>query len=279
MDGRGGECCIARYPRGAYDNSKIDRIMLRFRPIAPKPVSSAGGTSPGENEALFKTSGRVKRKYIRDNNNNNNNKRYRRKRRVVSEENSSNLTLFTLPLLPEKPEEKLLDPPRIASPPATEKDSFMYTPIWQRAVSSNLRVLTPRPVRPVGSCVIVECLTDTCTEEMLGSTDEEKKIHLEKDTCPGFISDGCNRVRWTNEAYGKMLNQDRLEGEARPEIVWLVMKERVPDNYTAFACRVRLQYTCRKERITLTVPCDVWKMEGGGFAWRLDVKAALSLGR
>ncbi|KAK7858074.1 hypothetical protein CFP56_014543 [Quercus suber] len=37
--------------------------------------------------------------------------------------------------------------------------------------------------------------------------------------------------------------------------------------------------TCGKERSSITLPCDVWRMDGGGFAWRLDVKAALSLGR
>ncbi|CBI15623.3 unnamed protein product, partial [Vitis vinifera] len=45
MDAKGG-CCIARYAGGAYDMSKVDRIMLRFRPIAPKPTS-AGSVSGG----------------------------------------------------------------------------------------------------------------------------------------------------------------------------------------------------------------------------------------
>uniref|UniRef100_A0A803MG39 Uncharacterized protein n=1 Tax=Chenopodium quinoa TaxID=63459 RepID=A0A803MG39_CHEQI len=50
-DGGGGECCIARWgggghvaANGSYNKtSKMDMIMLKFRPIAPKPVS---GTTP-----------------------------------------------------------------------------------------------------------------------------------------------------------------------------------------------------------------------------------------
>ncbi|RZC76695.1 hypothetical protein C5167_000794 [Papaver somniferum] len=156
--------------------------------------------------------------------------------------------------------------------------------------STDRTVVIPQPVRPVGSCVTVKCITETFGDQeiglgFLGRTDEEKKINLEKDACPGFISDSLNRVRWTNEAYRKLVNQDGFGygGEQRPEMVWLVTKdnESLPSRCEGFVCRVRLQYTCKKERHSLIVPCDVWKMNdsGGGFAWRLDVKAALSLGR
>ncbi|KAJ6418130.1 hypothetical protein OIU84_001503 [Salix udensis] len=113
---------------------------------------------------------------------------------------------------------------------------------------------------------------------------------MEKDTCPGFISDDYGRVTWTNEAYRMMVGQG--EGGDRQVFVWLAMKEKVPMAVTvaghkAFTCRVRVQYqkydTCRvnlKEKISIvTVPCDVWRMDSGCFAWRLDVKAALCLGR
>ena len=51
--------------------------------------------------------------------------------------------------------------------------------------------------------------------------------------------------------------------------------------HSAFTCRVRVVQcdTLGKERSSLTLPCDVGIMDGGGFAWRLDVKAALCLGR
>ncbi|KAJ4973031.1 hypothetical protein NE237_006205 [Protea cynaroides] len=256
MDSRGG-CCIARYAGGAYDKSKVDRIMLRYRPIAPKPAvggSIAGNSTP--------ETGRTKRRYVRDNR-----KRCNRKKRLFSE-----VTL--LPLLPEMPDRKVT--PTRNSPPS-DLDLKVETsgPIWLN-FKEPTTVLMPQPVKPVGSVVTVERVTEAFEDgdQGLGYTDEERKKNLERDTCPGFISDGMNRVEWINEGYKKMMIGDDVD-----EMVWLVMKERLPVTYPAFACRVRLQYTCRKEKHSLTVPCDVWRMDRGGFAWRLDVKAALSLGR
>uniref|UniRef100_M0ZL25 DUF7950 domain-containing protein n=3 Tax=Solanum TaxID=4107 RepID=M0ZL25_SOLTU len=71
---------------------------------------------------------------------------------------------------------------------------------------------------------------------------------------------------------------DPLEGSGNsPKLVtWLVVKEKILlPNSSAFACTVRILYTKNSQ----TMPCDVWKMEFGGFAWRLDAKAALRLGR
>ncbi|XP_043723546.1 uncharacterized protein LOC122670655 [Telopea speciosissima] len=268
MDSRGG-CCIARYSGNPYEKSKVDRIMLRYRPIAPKPVAGGGVTgsyTPENNESVFR-GGRTKRRYVRDNNN----KRCNRRRKVFTEERKDGLndtTVVTLlPLLPEMPDRK--DIPARNSPP-----DLKAAPIW---LGEESKVVMPQPVRPVGSLVTVERVTEVYVDgEDLGSTDEERKKNLKRDTCPGFISNGLNMVEWTNEAYKRMIG----EGESRPEMVWLVTKERLPLTCPAFACLVRLQYTCRKEKHSLTVPCDVWRrMDGGGFAWRLDVKAALSLGR
>ncbi|KAK9278175.1 hypothetical protein L1049_027735 [Liquidambar formosana] len=306
MDGRGG-CCIARYAGGVYDMSKVDRIMLRFRPIAPKPAatggSSSGGSTPENNNEVQVKSGRGKRKYVRDNTSSNN-KRCNKKRKASPEEKNEGFsgdTVVTLPLLPETPDRK--DSPARASPTTDHPDltttatikQVKNVPIWlnfnnsmsdimNRQVhgfcGSDRTVVMPQPVRPVGSCVTVECVTDTWVDvagEGLGCTDEERRKNLEWDTCPAFISDGLNRVTWTNRAYRRMVGQVDLSEEEM--MVWLVMKEGVPVTYPAFTCRVRLQYTCGKERSSLTLPCDVWRMDGGGCAWRLDVEAALSLGR
>ncbi|KAA8540709.1 hypothetical protein F0562_024372 [Nyssa sinensis] len=302
MDGRGG-CCIARYAGGPYDMSKVDRIMLRFRPIAPKPASSGSvsGRSPPENNDVHVRTGRGKRRYVRDSNNNN--KRcYNRKRKASPPSGGSisgGETVVTLPLLPETPDGK--ETPARGSPNdhfdlTGAKKQVQNVPIWldftNQTVNDNhvspavgqvsvgldrTVVMMPQAVRLVGSIVTVECVTDTWVDgNGLGCTDEERKRNLEMDTCPGFISDGLNRVGWTNGAYREM-----VVGRDREVVVWLVMKEKVPVPviHPAFSCRVRMQYTCGKERSSLTLPCDVWRMDGGGFAWRLDVKAALCLGR
>ncbi|XP_049393153.1 uncharacterized protein LOC125857584 [Solanum stenotomum] len=294
MDGRGG-CCIARYAGGAYDMSKVDRIMLKFRPIAPKPAAAGSSvssttTTPQKTEVPVRT-GRWKRRYVKENNKNS--KRSNsgsspsgRKRKAPSpEENESSgktvsggETVVTLPLLSESPERK------DRSVDVVKKNA----PIWlsfggnQGNNNGQLQgyggVMFPQPVRVVGSWVKVESVTGAWVEGYgLGRTDEEKLINLERDSCPGFISDGLNRVRWANKAYKAMV------GEGAGEVVvWLVMKDdvRLPDNKStaAFTCRVRV-VRCGKEKNSLILPCDVWRMDGGGFAWRLDTEAALSLGR
>ncbi|XP_015068451.1 uncharacterized protein LOC107012985 [Solanum pennellii] len=309
MDGRGG-CCIARYAGGAYDMSKVDRIMLKFRPIAPKPAAAgssvSGTTTPPQKSEVPVRTGRWKRRYVKDNKNSNNNKRSssggcsptpsrrKRKARLVEENESSaktvsgGETVVTLPLLSESPERKdnSVDVMKKNAPiwlsfggnQGNNNDNSNNNGQLQGVGMDRSVVMFPQPVRVVGSWVKVESVTDAWVEGYgLGRTDEEKLINLERDSCPGFISDGLNRVRWTNKAYKAMVGDGA--GEV---VVWLVMKDdvRLPEGKStaAFTCRVRV-VRCGKEKNSLILPCDVWRMDGGGFAWRLDTEAALSLGR
>ncbi|CAA7034956.1 unnamed protein product [Microthlaspi erraticum] len=303
MDGRGG-CCIARYGGygGRYGLSKADRIMLRFRPIAPKPASDSGGSSPvaakygstttsgGSSDASVK-SGRGKRKYQKETSGGNSRRCNRRKRSETSDDGVAAATdVVTLSLLPETPDKRVF-PDLNVSP--VEKQPKRNGPLWLSFSGGEGGMPMPykkaeisRRTVVVSSCVTVERVTDAWIDGYgLGKTDDERKMNLMRDTCPGFVSDGVGRVTWTNEAYRKMAKEDidiRME-ESAPEndfhvMVRLVMKERPMLTYPAFTCRVRLQYTCQdRERGSVTVPCDVWRMNGGGFAWRLDVKAALCL--
>ncbi|PIM99684.1 hypothetical protein CDL12_27811 [Handroanthus impetiginosus] len=125
----------------------------------------------------------------------------------------------------------------------------------------------------------MECVTDTFINDGvgLGFSDAEKINNLEMDTCPGFVSDGSNKVVWVNEAYRKMMT----EGEVAENglMVWLVVKEKFPHFSPAFACRLRvIQQTKHGHKWNRIVSCDVWRMEFSGFAWKLDVNTALSLG-
>ncbi|KAM7254108.1 hypothetical protein ACFE04_028894 [Oxalis oulophora] len=279
--GRGG-CCITRYGAAtSYDVSKVDRIMLRFRPIAPKPATgtSSGGSSSLNSHTTDSSckSNRGKRKHangtavaVK--------KPSTRKRKTSSsgESHHREQPVVTLPLLPEKPEIKPVEPVK-------------NTPLWLNfGADQQINNRTVEIAPSIGSCVTIECVTDTWLEkDGLGKTDEEKMINLEQDTCPGFISDGYGRVTWTNEAYRQMMGGGG--GSEKKVMVWLAMKENVAAmikmiNSDAFTCRVTLQkYTCTNEKRVLesvqTLPCDVWRMDCGGFAWWLDVKAALRLGR
>ncbi|TKY55308.1 hypothetical protein E2542_SST19723 [Spatholobus suberectus] len=283
MDARGG-CCIARYVPGASHVSTVDKIMLRFRPIAPKPVAGATASDGSSSECsdAFLKSRTTKRKYIRDNNNYTNKRRTRRRKNTSSPEQKQRRTtpVVTLPLLPETPDPKdsperdLKEVGNNNNNNNNKNNVNKNAPVWVSFENRSFEKVEPHGAMMGGwcSCVTVECVTHTWLEgEWLGSTDEERRVRLSKDTCPGFISDGYGRVTWTNEAYGEMM------GEGQGPVL-LVMKVNAAVPYASFTCKVRVvQYTCGRERSTLTVPCDVCRMDSGGFAWRLDIKAALSL--
>ncbi|KAE8706280.1 hypothetical protein F3Y22_tig00110402pilonHSYRG00079 [Hibiscus syriacus] len=109
-----------------------------------------------------------------------------------------------------------------------------------------------------------------------------KRAELESWVTVESVTDNC--TEWVNEAYKKML---MVVGEAKTAASRLshrrrycaaLLKQEMPMFSTVFSCKVRLQYMWNKEKLSRTLPCDVWKIDGG-FAWRLDVDAALSLGR
>ncbi|RDX67704.1 hypothetical protein CR513_53376, partial [Mucuna pruriens] len=278
--------------------SHVNRIMLRFRPIAPKPVAGGGDASQRSNVSVLGK--RPKRKYVRIRRNSG----YVRRKNGNSSDNNndkssaeSDVAVVTLQLMPEK------DVP--------EGDSLAGDS-WCKNVDLDLTVEkiqivenpNPKPPRATAnadeakasdrvpaakvaeSWVTVESVIGTCMGEGgggLGCTDAEKVKCLETDACPGFVCDGSLRVRWVNDAYKRMVVSEERDPQPENIVVWLKVKDSASAawwcySHPAFTCGVRLQYTWRNEKCTKMVPCDVWKMDCGGFAWRLDVKAALSLG-
>ncbi|KAI3820681.1 hypothetical protein L1987_08229 [Smallanthus sonchifolius] len=129
----------------------------------------------------------------------------------------------------------------------------------------------------------MECVTETWTDgDGLGFTDQARVMSMEMDTCPSFITNSRDTVVWTNKAYREM-----TAGGGSAETVLVVVKKfnkvTMPVSHPAFTCKVKVTWGTERERATsplsVTAPCDVWRLRSGGFAWRLDVKAALSLGR
>ena len=315
MDGRDGW-----HVAGSNNKTIINPVMLRFRPIAPKPAtggSFSGGISPENTSAVLRTSKRVKRKYVRvrkeNNNNHNNNERRRRRNsdnntRSSEEERESGLnsTTLTLQLMPEKSDGYdfigsnstrswcIIDPYRtVEAVHDHENDHQTNGEVSNRTAVVIGSVMAEAAV-VVESWVTVESVADTCMDVRgLGCTDVERIKNLERDTCPGFLSDGYfSKVEWVNEAYKKMLVEVEAEEERLrrwPEVVVRLIGNNNNNNTNnkvglglmgpAFTCRVRVQYTrMNKEKSSKIMPCDVWRMDSGRFAWRLDVKAALSLG-
>ncbi|KAJ9152769.1 hypothetical protein P3X46_026295 [Hevea brasiliensis] len=308
MDGREGWRVIT-CAAAAQDKTIINRVMLRFRPIAPKPATDGSSSSfwKPDNKNGVVTSVRTKRKYVRVKKSNEYYKRRRKKKSSDLEragrEDDSNKKLSTLQLLPEKTDLTQDSPIDKGSSSGVDR-TVRKEHVQQRTDPSELlnsrklisddlsclavtdRTAAIAEKRTIETLVTVESVTDTCMDLVgwLGGTDAEIINNLKEDTCPGFISDGISRVDWVNEAYKKMVllrpeNDDGKQLSVEQITVRVLIKEKLLPYlyYPAFTCWVRLQYAWQ-EKFSQMVPCDVWKMESGGFAWRLDVKAALSLG-
>lgn len=325
MDGSEGWRMMG-YSTGVKDETMIDRIILRFRPIAPKPATGDLDPGAGSKDKLRLLGYRKKRKYVRVNKNScGKNKRVSSSYHRETEKEVGDFQKgITLQLLPEKNEgtedhkkeshqvlgcnpqlavsakQESTDQENHHQDPPTAPTLFNSKQDVIHGASPQDRKLVVNPTVPqktvvvVESWVTVECVTEvlgTCMEgqiERLGRTDDERMRILEQDTCPGFVSDGSNNVQWINGAFKRMVNdregncKDQLE-ERSPEItVSLEVKVGLLAYFSlcsAFTCWVRLRDAWKKNRCLQMVPCDVWRMDFGGFAWRLDIEAALSLGR
>ncbi|KAL0355135.1 UNVERIFIED_CONTAM: hypothetical protein Sradi_3960400 [Sesamum radiatum] len=231
MDRRaGGGCCIARYAGGGYDMSKVDRIMQRFRPIAPKPAAGGGSLSAGSStsergDPSVKTGSGKRRRAAMGSNV----KRCRGRRKKASPGKSDSgggsvsdgdKIGKTLPLLPENPD---LNPKRQSEEGSSlwlsfGDDGHLGWGVGDVRLQDTTVALGRRVV--VDSWVTVESVTETWVAECygwysLGRTDEEKVMSLHADACPGFVSDGRNRVRWINAAYRRMVGAGEEEEVGR----------------------------------------------------------------
>ncbi|KAK9052358.1 hypothetical protein SSX86_028987 [Deinandra increscens subsp. villosa] len=272
--GRVGSGCARGDLEDKNHKMIINEIMLRFRPIAPRPVTAdrTAGLLPLK---------RTKRKYVR----------VKKKNKMVDECNltvtEGNGWMSCLSDQTETVTKFVTDPVRKADPQwisfdVTKKnhdddDFFRWiAPARPPTVDLHEVDLTAavRPGKLIESWITVESVTGTCDEILKD---------LEMDSCPGFISNGNDEVQWVNLAYRRMVDRSSPDGgaPAGEVVVWLGVKveKSAFEYWPAFSCRVRVVYMLsEKKKKQMTVPCDVWKMDSGGYAWRLDVKAALSLG-
>ncbi|CAK9186977.1 unnamed protein product [Ilex paraguariensis] len=302
MGGRGGGCCRRRSSDGAYNKSLINRVLLQFRPIAPKPAgnnSVTGGKTP-ERQNIVVNDRRVKRRYTMARKK----RQYNRKKSSPAEEleceDGSQKSVVTLQLFPNRSNDKGLLERRSSEctidrkPPNLMESSDLLVLDKEKTASFSFYVtpVVQRKKVAVETLVMMECITETISINGVGLelgliSDMDRVKKLEVDKNPGFVSDVWNRVQWVNEAYKMMVSQEENEvssPQTPQELkVWLVMKQ---DQHhlpyylypAAFSCRVKLRYTWHDQRRSSTVPCDVWRMDFGGFAWKLDLQAALSLG-
>ncbi|KAJ4819011.1 von willebrand factor A domain protein [Rhynchospora pubera] len=282
MERRGG-CCIARYGGDADVAWQVGRIMLKYRPIAPKPAAMAPAATAAADLKSAPVGGRFKRKASAGmaTGTRPGGKRGRKPKKA----NTTTTTTTTTPPQAEDREEKCSSSSSsITTTTSVDSSSLVTLPLMPESpevkpvpvvgqVNKNATaVVVPTPVRPVGSWVTVQGLTDIWRDEvpvMPGVTSDE---------APALVSDGWGRVTWANEAYKNLVTGGGEEGEEVS--VGLVTRGLAPAWGTCggFTCRVRVKYACRKKgKVSLAAPCDVWRIDGGGYAWRLDIKTALSL--
>ncbi|KAL7094934.1 hypothetical protein ACP275_11G136000 [Erythranthe tilingii] len=269
--------------RSSDNRAVIDRMMLRFRPIAPKPVDGEAIPGAAELDGGNGVGRRTKRKYVRVRGRQIKESARRKGAEAkqksppensgVEEADSPEKGVVTLQLLPERSE----------SDENNNSSDKKVLQTWNADLrdADGVNYELTADLRSAGSVnetwVIVESVTDKFAGVGLGFSDKEKIYSLERDTCPGFISDWTNNVIWINDAYKKLVAAE--EEEEKGFGVRLVVKEEIPNYYPSFACRVRvIQKRGKGQNWNKIVPCDVWRMEFSGFAWKLDVHTALGLG-
>ncbi|KAK4760280.1 hypothetical protein SAY87_005173 [Trapa incisa] len=310
MDGanrrsRGGERKLAGGSAAGDDRRMIDRVMmLRFRPIAPKPADGVhpAGVDQFGNKSLLFSGIRTKRKYVRVRSRNKNSKSSGQLERA---EPPSEKAVVTLQLLPNKVDyegessesggfgEHHLQQSAPSSSSVAVQSSILISPSLttnsQPWLPDCMSLQFPDPMattaRRIESWITVESVsTGACPDALeLGRSDEEKTERLGSSACPGLVSDLSNQVLCVNYGYLEMVRRGFTGTNCDDQLVAVGLSVRaelggLPRWCGAFTCHVRVQDTWQEERRSRVVPCDVWRMDCGGFAWRLDVKTALSLG-
>lgn len=299
MDGRGGGCCISRYSGNgggghiSYGMSKVDKIMLKFRPIAPKPIAS--GSRSGSSSSTVDHNDRMKRrkrKYVRLNGNKSKKDiktvSTKRSKRNVSSSSFSvsggGDSVVTLSLMPETSDRKE-NSLETSSRDLLNHNKPQPIPLsfnnQQQKVSYGHVQKSERV-----SFVTMECVTDTWMNgeiELGFVTDHARLMNLEIDTYPSFLTDRKDTVIWTNKAYRELtsVSSGGDGGDGSTVVVKKCNRVTMPVALLGFTCKVKVTWgsergTCQS---SVTAPCDVWRLRSGGYAWRLDVKAALCLGR
>ncbi|XP_051141086.1 uncharacterized protein LOC127258332 [Andrographis paniculata] len=279
-------CAVKSSSSENYDPVMHRVMMLRFRPIAPKPADGEAVSA-----ALKVVGARRKRKYVRVRGRKNTNMRSNGVKKPspplksgVEDDSSLEKGVETLQLMLERSESDK----SYGNSTTVQK---IHQNIWNIGGGDEAilpvnggcdaaaeSAATGNSGSVMGTWIVVECVTDTFLDSGvgLGLSDRDKINSLKVDTCPGFISDGAQKVVWINEAYRNMVAEENRNGTM---VRLSVRDELIPQNSPSFSCRVRMsQQTKQGYKWNRILACDVWRMkEFAGFAWRLDLNTALGL--
>ncbi|KAK7310773.1 hypothetical protein RJT34_08490 [Clitoria ternatea] len=219
---------------------------------------------------------------------------------------TTNPNLVTLPLLPCSPSTtSILTEPKLDSREDAiidlntkvdipeEKDLLQQL---QKPVSNN--VIAPQPIRPIGSCISVVCISEDSALPCVAQTPkkpQEVEEEIESEALPAVISDSNNRVRMANSAYKEMLGQPECpwlesmmvnggEGQLQcggssckrisGEVTLHLCDSNIPTSSNGFSCWVRIEWESgqNKKKSLVNAFCDVVKLACESrdylFTWR-----------
>ncbi|KAL2242141.1 UNVERIFIED_CONTAM: hypothetical protein Sindi_0332100 [Sesamum indicum] len=150
-------------------------------------------------------------------------------------------------------------------------------------------VISPRPVRPVGSIIIVSNIAEDPGRQMttLKARAEEVEAAVEAEEIPAIVSDSNNKVRITNSAYKEMVGQPecgwldcaatksgggackRIGGEV---LLHFEDSEHQIASAGGFSCRVKIEWESKGKKNSVNACCEGVKLgcqaKDYQFLWR-----------
>ncbi|PPE01254.1 hypothetical protein GOBAR_DD01748 [Gossypium barbadense] len=154
-------------------------------------------------------------------------------------------------------------------------------------------LITPQPIRPVGSTIIVGCINEApapAAPLQAPKKPEEVEDDIESESMPTIISDSNNKVRLANSAYKAMVGQPEcpwldsmVKGSECKRICGEVMlnlsNSRVPVKSKGFSCWVRIEWgnegNNNNNKGSITAFCDVVRLSCQSkdylFTWRFHI--------
>ncbi|XP_052189852.1 uncharacterized protein LOC127799669 [Diospyros lotus] len=179
-----------------------------------------------------------------------------------------------------------------------EKDLLQQ--LQEQRISSN-SVITPRPVRPVGSTIIVRSINEepgTNQAPQVPKKREEVEEEIELEALPAVVSDSNNKVRLANSAYKTMVGQPecswldctvKCDGRHSAckricgEVVLQFSDKSVPVSATGFSCWVTIEWGSNGKHCSVHAFCDAMRLWCESrdylFAWRIHTGEASDLSR
>lgn len=315
MERKGGCCLAPRYAATAAAQQagaawQMGRIMLKFRPIAPKPAAMAPAPAPASAPVTGSAAGagRGKRKAACGGGG----RRGRKPKKAAkvamvtaapaataaaqdvgdcrehcdkeksssSPSSSSSGTSSVDSSPPPRPQQRQLATlPLMPVTAAEDKAAACPATVGPELVPSQVataaRPLAPRAMRPAAAAaylVTVEEVTATWRDG------EAPASATGADEAPAFVSDQWGRVTLWNAAFVRAASADDGDEAAAP----VVLGGALPawGTCAGFTCRVRARHwSARRVGSPVVAPCDVWRLDAAGsYLWRLDLQAALTLG-